>query len=963
MNSGDKHGKKRRLPLKIDRRKPYMIVPDPQLDESERLIQLYRIGILDTPPEQEFDDIARMLALVFDTPFAAITLIDHSRQWFKALEGKLDVCETRRDESICTYTIASDDILVIPDTLTDPRAANIPLVAGETRIRFYAGVPLRLSSGARVGALCALGQKPAEITAYQREMLTLLGRQTVKLIEQRHRQQINAWLAQLFARCDLMVSLLDLDSGINVFTNAAWDQHYTGGDADALEMLRHLLPDVDNADLLDLVQNGSDQPRRWSNTRVVFPQGDASIANVQLIPDSAEAPPGSRRKLLVVIDDQADIHRARQEASEASFRANLLEKVASITQNPVIITDAAGQIEWVNPSFESITGYALGEVLGRRPGSFLQGEETDPEAVVRIGEHLRGGRGLRQEILNYAKNGRKYWQELDIQPAHDQNGKLTHFIAVQTDITLRKTQEQAMRNAHAEAERISQMKTRFLANVSHEIRTPLNGILGIAQYLGRSVPEAFRQDINILHRSGEHLLNLLNEMIDLSALEAGILDIHLEPFSPDEVLQDVFTLFETSAATKGLELRLNVDEPLAGRWFNGDAKRLRQVLMNLVGNAIKFTREGNVQLSCVSAPADDQLVSLKFSISDTGPGIRQEDKQRIFRRFSHLDAPEAGAGLGLSISRQILRRMNSRLMLESTVGEGSCFAFEIAMAPAEPLANAREHSTRLIEEADFTDAGPILVIDDNETNLRVMQSLLASLGATDVRLANSAQQALERQDSQDIAIAFVDIRMPGMDGFEFLERFRDLTRNSPTQPAMIACTALDGGAERQAIMARGFDGYIAKPVTLAELVELLQRRREELSLHAAPFLSRPSESVINASLQEKMDGNMSLIRHFLELLVEHNDSLWESVRQSMAEDDIQSLQRSIHTLKGQLAYFGTDHPVYRKVLHIDEMLKEQLPVPSEDVFELNRATDELVENARRELAETDARPPVSAAEG
>ncbi len=941
-----------------------MIVADPNLDESERLIQLYRIGILDTPPEQEFDDITRMLALVFDTPFAAITLIDHSRQWFKSLEGKLDVCETRRDESICTYTISSDDILVIPDTLKDARAANIPLVAGETRIRFYAGVPLRLSSGARIGALCALGQKPAEITAFQQEMLALLGRQTVKLIEQRHRQQINAWLAQLFARCDLMVSLLDLDSGITVFTNTAWDQHYTGGGAEPLEMLRNLLPNVDNANLLALVQDGSDQPRRWSNTRVVFPQGAASIANVQLIPDSSEAPPGSHRKLLVVIDDQADIHRARQEASEASFRASLLEKVASITQNPVIITDAAGQIEWVNPSFESITGYALVEVLGQRPGSFLQGEETDQQAVLRIGEHLRSGQGLRQEILNYAKDGRKYWQELDIQPAHDQSGKLTHFIAVQTDITLRKRQEEAMRNAHAEAERISQMKSRFLANVSHEIRTPLNGILGIAQYLARSVPEAFRQDINILHRSGEHLLNLLNEMIDLSALEAGILDIHLDPFSPQEVLQEVFTLFETNAAAKGLELRLQVDDTLAGRWFNGDAKRLRQVLMNLVGNAIKFTREGTVRLSCVAAPADDHKFSLKFSISDTGPGIRPEDKQRIFRRFSHLDAPEAGAGLGLSISRQILRRMDSRLMLESTIGEGSCFTFEVAMAPAEPLATSREQNARLIEEADFADTGPILVIDDNETNLRVMQSLLDSLGVKDVRLASSAQEALELPYSQDIAIAFVDIRMPGMDGFEFLERFRNLTRNNLTQPAMIACTALNGGAERQAIMSRGFDGYIAKPVTLIELVELLQRRREELSRHRAPVVSSsPSKSVINASLQEKMDGNMSLIRHFLELLVEHNDSLWQSIRQSMAENDIQSLQRSIHTLKGQLAYFGTKHPVYCKVLRIDELLKEQLPVPDDDVLDLNRATDELVATARRELAETEPSPPVSAAKG
>lgn len=926
-----------------------------RLDESDRLLALYRTGLLDTPADSEFDGIARMMALVFDTPFAAITLVDRSRQWFKALEGGLCVKETPRSESICTYTIAGDDILVVPDTLSDPRFCAIPLVAQAPHIRFYAGVPLRLSCGANIGALCVLGQQPAEITGYQREMLKLLGRQVVKLVEAHQRQQTHSWLEQFIARSNRMVSLLDIDARAYDYTNAAWEQRCAGGQGDALQALERLLPGLDASDLNGLADNSSNAAARWRNLQLEFPNGDRSRASVQFIPDSApQSQRGARRKLLIVIDDESEIQLAQRKADEAAAKAHLLEQVATLTRNPVIITDAAGRVEWVNLAFQRTTGYGLHEVIGRTPGSALQGDETCPETVAHIREQLRAGSGVAAEILNYAKDGRRHWLELDIQPVHDQSGTLTHFIAVQTDITRRKEHEQRMSEAHAEAERVSRMKSRFLANVSHEIRTPLNGILGIAQYLDRQVPERFREDIQVLHRSGEHLLNLLNEMIDLSALESGVVDIHLKPFSPEQVMHEVFRLFEASAGAKSLELKLDLDSSLAGQWASGDAKRLRQVLMNLVGNAIKFTSAGSVTLACVRRPPRDGKMVLDFSVADTGAGIEKADQQRIFRRFTHLDSPGAGAGLGLAISRQILRQMHSSLTLTSAVGEGSCFAFQVEFALAQaPTEDAS--ATELVEGADFADIGRILVVDDNQTNLRVMQGLLESLGAVDICLASSGRAALESPEALGAALVLVDISMPEMDGFEFLEQFRLLIADSADRPMMVACTALDGSSEREAIMARGFDAYLGKPVSLAALAELLQIRRKPIEHGALPCAAHGPASVISESLRQKMGGNDKLIRHFLELFLEHNDSHWQSIHRSIAEGDMVRLSRSIHTLKGHFGYFGVDHPGYCRAHEIDRLLKAGQVVTAEHIAAFEQAADALITGIRLELPQFDER--------
>jgi signal transduction histidine kinase/ActR/RegA family two-component response regulator len=375
------------------------------------------------------------------------------------------------------------------------------------------------------------------------------------------------------------------------------------------------------------------------------------------------------------------------------------------------------------------------------------------------------------------------------------------------------------RQALALAEHSSVAKSRFLAAVSHEMRTPLNGILGMAQLLrGQLADPRQVQQVEVMRRSARHLQNVIADLLDLSSIEFGRLEIAHEPFGVAETVREVNDLLAAIALEKGLGFELHLAQPLPQR-VRGDASRVKQVLHNLLGNAIKFTPAGGrVRLEVAAEPP-----GLRFSVHDNGQGIAPSEVERIFDAFAQAgEAParRAGTGLGLTISRQLARAMGGDVRFEPAAGGGAVFHFTIAAAPAPDDADAAEPEW---PPSRFRLAGRVLVVDDSPVNALVACGMLERFGLS-AEVAEDGEQALQRLRAGAYDAVLMDCQMPGIDGYEVTRRWRaEEAQAGRRRLPVIAVTANAVAGDREQCLAAGMDDYLAKPFDQNELGLLLQR--------------------------------------------------------------------------------------------------------------------------------------------
>jgi len=440
------------------------------------------------------------------------------------------------------------------------------------------------------------------------------------------------------------------------------------------------------------------------------------------------------------------------------------------------------------------------------------------------------------QLLNYGRTGIYSGLALWIYVALLVNEVIRAQAQLTETMTLRfglaRLAEQ-QRQALATAEAASAAKTRFLAAVSHEIRTPLNGVVGMAELLRTTDAAPQRaQRLEVLHHSAQHLQSLVNDLVDLGRLDAGRLELRPEAISPAEIARHVIELMQAPALAKGLRLGLQLSPELPPAVL-ADPERVRQVLFNLVGNAVKFTHDGHVTLS-----ADAWPDGLRFSITDTGDGIPADSIHRVFEAFEqagpHAQARRAGAGLGLTISRQLARAMGGELRCRSVLGEGTTFEFELRAPrcdpPAEPIAPPA---------APAVGKGRVLVVDDNAVNALVAEGMLQQL-SLQADMATDGEQALRMLDQCDYAVVLMDCLMPGMDGLEATRRWRlqERMRQRPRLP-IVALTANASRGDREACLEAGMDDYLAKPFSLEELARVLAGRMPSAPPVAPAPASRP----------------------------------------------------------------------------------------------------------------------------
>ncbi|MGI9509751.1 MAG: response regulator [Geminicoccaceae bacterium] len=511
----------------------------------------------------------------------------------------------------------------------------------------------------------------------------------------------------------------------------------------------------------------------------------------------------------------------RLKASEQEARQ--LALVAENANDVVVITDGDGVALWVNRAFTELTGYSKDEILGRKPGRLLQGPESDRDAVQDIRQALAAGKRIRTEIVNYTKAGQAFWIDIDIAPVFDDHGQIMNFISIERDITERKKLAQDRKIALAEAKQATKAKAQFLAMMSHEIRTPMNGVLGTIGLLDdMPMPEDQRVLVKTARESAEFLLTILNDILDFSKLEAGKMQLEEVPFDIADLLKGALELCAGQAQSKGLSLSIDL-APDVPRCIAGDPGRIRQMILNYLSNAVKFTDRGSVVIEVTARPESQGKVGLCFAVRDTGIGIPADKADRLFSDFNQVDSSIArrfgGTGLGLAITKLLAENMGGRVWFESTPGVGTTFYFAAPFEAADD--SARHHASvqtgqdTCLRRQDLR----VLLAEDNRTNQMIAQAMLRRMGCS-VDVAANGLEAVDAAAARPYDIILMDVQMPEMDGLEATRKIRCSPGPQSTLP-IIALTANAMAGDKEECLETGMNDFVSKPIAQPDLIAVI----------------------------------------------------------------------------------------------------------------------------------------------
>ncbi|MCC5862777.1 MAG: PAS domain S-box protein [Gammaproteobacteria bacterium] len=927
------------------------------VDEQARLAALRRLELLDTPDEERFDRLTRLVARVLDVPIALISLVDAERVWFKSRHG-LSAREVPRDNTFCEIALAEPGTLVVPDARTDPRFATAPLVTMENGFRFYAGQPLRSPEGQRVGTLCVLDVQPRDLDAEALRTLAEFGALVEHELASRGRELAYQEVLERLPDAAYLIGMEGEERGRLLWVNSAATRLYA---LDPDRTRGRLMRDLETPEgarevefRMARLETGEHLRFRQRHTAPEVGAFEVEIS--------------ARR---IVLDGRSVILSLHRNLDESALRE--LDALRSAIGRHMLysVTDRRGRIVDVNEGFCRLSGYRREEVLGHDHRLFSSGYHHREFWQGMWGD-LMAGRVWRGEICNRARGGELFWVDSTHIPQLDGDGRPERYITLRFDITAKKRLEQelreqardlelkqrslehaeerlslametgriglwdadldlrsaycsehwfalrgwppregriplddgyeechpedrpgmelamerhtylgspgyvnerrvktaegqwrwirdvgrviewrpdgsprrligvnidiqALREAMGQAAAASQAKSEFLANMSHEIRTPMTAILGYAELLSETDapgPSELQPAIDTIRRNAEHLLTVLNDILDVSKIEAGELQIEQLPVQPLALVEGVLQLLRSRATAKGLTLRLVCDSEVP-ETIQSDPVRLRQILLNLVGNAIKFTEAGEVTAHVLH---DARSRWLAFRIVDTGIGMSPEACARIarFDPFTQGDASMArrygGTGLGLRISQALARKLGGDLTLSSREGVGSTFTVTVntgdvtgvtmhpagvigASAPSTVVAYPAAEGPRLAGLA-------ILLVEDGVDNQRLIRHHLARAGAR-VSLAENGREAVETVTLGGVSpdLILMDMQMPVMDGYSATRALRGAGWTAP----IVALTAHAMSGDRERCLEAGCDDYLSKPVKVMQLLATCER--------------------------------------------------------------------------------------------------------------------------------------------
>ena len=673
-------------------------------------------------------------------------------------------------------------------------------------------------------------------------------------------------------------------------------------------------------------KDGSHVPVQLSFTAVRDEAGKF-VGFVGLAADISE-----RRKTLQQIT-------AARHAAETALREVELHRDAMDQHAIVSVTDLTGRIQHANDRFCAISGYPREELLGQLHRIINSGQHP-PDFWREFWQRIRSGEIWHGEICNRRKDGTLYWVAATVVPSRNQAGTVERFVAIRTDITERKTHEATLHTARHAAEAASKAKSEFLAVMSHEIRTPMNAVIGFTELLLATPLQPKQLDfVEIIRSSGENLISLINDILDFSKIEAGKLEVERHRVDAFAAVENVAHILSLQARSKGLSLTVQAAPPGLPRVVVADASRLRQVLINLVGNALKFTAKGGVTLTLAAGPA-----ALRITVTDTGIGIPPEKQARLFQNFIQADSSTTrhfgGTGLGLAICKRLVELMGGQVGLTSADGLGSSFWFDLPLSadqtplvtahpvappvPVRPAPESRPAATPAVTDRRA------LAVDDNHLNQELVKIFLAKLGF-EVVLANNGLEALNLVQTQRFDLVMMDHQMPVMDGCEATKAIRawELEKKRTPRLPIIAITAnaIPNGA--QFYREIGMDAYLTKPLRLDALTKavnaLLPPSGTPPAATPSPLPARtatpppqlppprtatpaaaPKPIMDRARALAQVDHDPALLGLLASAFVTQSDELLRGLCQAMAARDPEALAAQAHKLKGSVGNFAAD---------------------------------------------------------
>ena len=512
------------------------------------------------------------------------------------------------------------------------------------------------------------------------------------------------------------------------------------------------------------------------------------------------------------------------ERKKAEEQLTLLSLVASSTTSGVVINNKEGKVEWVNKAFEKITGYTLEDSIDRPLGDVLKGELTDISVIEKSRELSKNKQSFEVDLLVYRKDSQPLWISVINSVILNSHGKVDRYIEVIIDITAKKKAEIELIAAKEEALQLSRAKDMFISVMSHEIRTPLNAVIGMSHLLLDDNPvEIQKENLGILKFSAENLMTLINNVLDFTKIETG--NIELEKANVDlyELVQSITHSMQFSANEKKIYLKHTIDNTLP-KDIIGDSTRLCQVLLNLLGNAIKFTEVGGIDIDLSVIEQTDNDVKIRFSVTDTGIGIASDKINTIFESFKQAEADTSrkygGTGLGLAITKRLIELHDARINVDSVPGQGSTFWFTIKFDKGQT--NAHNNNNKVETGLQLN----ILVVDDNQINRLLINKVLTKWGAT-IDFAENGQEAVEKiEDKQNFDVVLMDIHMPIMGGLEATQIIRAKSESYYQHLPIIALTASMLNSEVNEIANAGMSDYILKPFDPKDLYEKLAKHQK-----------------------------------------------------------------------------------------------------------------------------------------